>query len=223
MNPIYVGVDVAGKENTWIAGLSPVDGNLKMIFRPHRASLCEIMAYCEQNDVIAVAIDAQLTASISDENGFRSSDIELRQRLPADCRIWVASINSLMAVPARGMMLAEALGPVVGTILETHPRVGLLFGLGESAGQEIRKYKKRGPSQKEYLAYLLDDWCKRFHISNFAETSLADGALDSLVCATVAYLFHHSPESLLRLRQSARDCKGRGPFYVIAPGLEKSS
>ena len=44
-----------------------------------------------------------------------------------------------------------------------------------------------------------------------------DGALDSLVCATVAYLFHHAPAALYKLRHRVPHKTGRGPFYVLAP------
>ena len=44
-----------------------------------------------------------------------------------------------------------------------------------------------------------------------------DGALDALVCATVAYLFHHEPATLLRLRHEVAGKTGRGPFYVLTP------
>jgi hypothetical protein len=43
-----------------------------------------------------------------------------------------------------------------------------------------------------------------------------DGALDSLVCATVAHQFHHAPDALYRLRHDVPGKSGRGPFYVVA-------
>ncbi len=91
---------------------------------------------------MAAAIDAQLTIVLSEENGYRTSDMELRELLPPDCRTWVASFNSLTAVPVWGRLLAEHLSPVVGTLLETHPRVSLLFALGERAGALVRGYKR---------------------------------------------------------------------------------
>ncbi len=59
------------------------------------APLAEIVGYCEENVVMAAAIDAQLTIVLSEENGYRTSDIKLRELLPPDCRTWVASFNSL--------------------------------------------------------------------------------------------------------------------------------
>ncbi|MDP8952390.1 MAG: hypothetical protein M3N18_09150, partial [Actinomycetota bacterium] len=45
----------------------------------------------------------------------------------------------------------------------------------------------------------------------------ADGPLNSLVCATVAHLFHHAPGELYKLRHDAPGIVGRGPFYVVSP------
>ena len=44
-----------------------------------------------------------------------------------------------------------------------------------------------------------------------------DGALDSLVCATVAHLYHHDPAVLHKLRHGVAGKVGRGPFYVVTP------
>lgn len=217
MNPIFLGVDVAGAKNTWVAALSPKGGSLEVVAIPHLSTLEKIAAYCEEKSVVAVAIDAQLTMALSDEDGFRTSDRWLRALLPPDCQNWVASINSLMAVPIRGRLLADSLSPVVGTLLETHPRASLLFGLEKTAGTAIRNYKRKDSSAKEHTIALLRRWCSRFHIAVGSEIPTKDGALDSLVCATVAYLFHHAPERLLKLRYKVEGKTGRGPFYVLAP------
>jgi predicted nuclease with RNAse H fold len=178
--------------------------------------LGDIVAYCDTHDVVAAAIDAQLTIALSEETGFRSSDLQLRSMLPAGCREWVASINSLMAVPVRGRMLAEALGPVVGTIIETHPRASLLFALGEEHLELIRRYKK-GPEAGAMVEELWQLWCKHYNITG-CDPVQHDGALDALICATVAYLFHTSPALLLRLRLVAAVRMGRGVFYVVGGG-----
>ena len=217
MNLIYLGIDVAGKDNTWAAGLSPKNDGLEMIVQPHRANLKGILTFCEENNVVAVAIDAQLTDALSDESGFRTSDHELRKLLPPDCKNWVASINSLMAVPVRGKLLAKALSPIVGTLLETHPRACLMLGLDKSLGMAVRNYKVGDSSSKEHMIKLNQNWCKRYHISTHAEKLQHDDELDSIVCATVAYLYHHAPGKLLKLKHEAENKTGRGPFYVIAP------
>src|SRR5918999_6390975 len=117
MNPIYLGVDIAGAKNTWASALSSSDDGVVVVDGPHTATLEDIVGYCEENDVVAVAIDARLTIALSEDSGFRTSDLHLRELLPKDCRIWVASINSLMAVPVRGRLLADCLSPIVGTVL----------------------------------------------------------------------------------------------------------
>jgi predicted nuclease with RNAse H fold len=216
-NPIYLGVDIAGAKNTWASALSPSGDSLVVAHRPHTATLESIVEYCEEHDVVAVAIDAQLTIALSEENGFRTSDVHLKGLLPEDCRNWVASINSLMAVPIRGHLLADCLSPTVGTVLETHPRASLLFGLGEEFHEPIREYKRSDEVSREHVQTLWQQWTERFNIASDRAVS-DDGALDSLVCATVAYLFHHAPANLYKLRHQVTHKTGRGPFYVLAPG-----
>jgi predicted nuclease with RNAse H fold len=231
-SPVYLGVDVAGADNTWVAALSPDgDDGLVVVHGPRQATLEEVVGYCEENNVVATAIDAQLTVAISDENGFRTSDDELRKMLAETdgSHRWVASINSLMAVPIRGRMLADHLSPIVGTMLETHPRACLWFGLtclGEEVCTAIRKYKckkddtrERRDECKRHTRELWRLWSERFGVSYEGDVS-DDGALDALVCATVAYLFHRAPDALLRLRHDVPGKTGRGPFYVLASGVK---
>lgn len=205
-----------------MAGLSVADDDLLVRPEPLRCSLQHVVQTCEENPVVAVAIDAQLTTSLSAETGFRASDQKLRQLLPRDCRNWVASINSLMAVPVRGLLLAEYLSPLVGTLLETHPRASLLFALGQVAGSAARDYKRGGDFDENAAAELWRRWAARFHI-RWDPSPRSDGALDALVCGTVAYLYHHAPETLLHLRERKTGeagpgtVRGRGPFYAVAP------
>ena len=70
--------------------------------------------------------------------------------LPAEARNWVASQNSLMAVPVRGRQLAECLSPTVGTIVETHPQAGLCFG-DESTLEGIKRYRSRQGEERWIL------------------------------------------------------------------------
>lgn len=216
MQPIYIGVDIAGAENTWFAALTPDSDGLKVIGQPEKITLEGIIQYCRQHDVLAVAIDAQLTTSISAETGFRASDKQLQAMLPPEFRGWVASVNSLMAVPVRGMMLAEHLSPIVGTILETHPRASMYLGLEQSKKiQDALKRYKKGPEASQAVFLLWQAWSQRFHIIA-EEPPSEDGALDAVVCATIAYLYHHYPESLTHISQGNSDLRGRGPFYVLA-------
>lgn len=213
MPPLYLGVDIAGASNTWATLLGPTPSGLRIIEQPALHALTDIVDYCDRHDVIAIAIDAQLSIALSDENGFRSCDRELRSLLPSNCLNWVASVNSLMAVPVRGRMLADALAPRVGTIIETHPRASLLFALGDERLESIRSYKT-GEAKAEAVAHLWHHWRERYGILDDIAT-LNDGAIDAVVCATVAYLYHHEPASLHRLRHDAADRSGRGPFYVV--------
>jgi len=212
----YLGVDIAGAKNTWVSGLSADADHLCVAIAPHLSSMREIVQVCKHQQVVAVTIDAQLTVSLSAEKGFRISDKELRDLLPADCQNWVASVNSLMAVPIRGRILSDHLAPIVGTLLETHPRASLLFGLGNTAKGAVRSYKK-GPRAPEHVSELWRLWSERFNITSTTFID-HDGALDALVCATVAYLYHHAPQELLKLRHGSQGVRGRGPFYVVAPG-----
>ena len=208
---IFLGVDVAGAANTWFCGLSPTNNGLALVLPPKKESLANIIRYAEEQHVLAAAIDAQLTGAISDETGFRDCDFELRKMLPSDCVNWVASQNSLMAVPVRGRQLADALSPVIGTILETHPRASLCFAFPE-LGEELRRYKDKGA--EDHCRVLWQRWTERFGIVGDV-ASVGNDALDSLVCATIAYLFHREPEALHRLRHGAKDKMGRGVFYVL--------
>lgn len=211
MKPVYLGVDVAGASNTWICGLEPGPDGPVIVIPPTKASMVEIIRLADERHVVSVAIDAQLTHAISEETGFRAGDLQLREFLPTGCKDWVASQNSLMAVPVRGRQLADALSPVVGTILETHPRACLYLGFPDLV-EPIRLYKRKEPGL--YPESLWRAWVERFGLRGTVPI-VSDGVLDAMVCATIAYLFHQHPETLLRLRSEAIDRSGRGPFYVL--------
>lgn len=211
MEAIFLGVDIAGASNTWVCGLCPVQDHLEILLPPSKQSLAKIIQYCENNNVVSVAIDAQLTGSVSDENGFRSSDMQLRELLPPEFRVWVASQNSMMAVPVRGRQLAEALSPIVGTIIETHPRSCLYFNDPQKT-DAVRYYKSVNGNL--YLRSLWNRWTERFSIHGNIQ-KVTDGAVDSLVCATIAYLFHREPEKLLKLHHDSPYKTGRGPFCIL--------
>lgn len=216
MQPIYLGVDIAGAANTWFTALTTGSEGLRVIQQPKKGTLEGIFEYCCHQDVNAVAIDAQLTTSLSAENGFRPSDEQLRGLLPAEFKNWVASFNSLRAVPVRGMLLADHLSPIVGTILETHPRASLYFGMEKTdTFHTALKGYKQGPDAPQAVRALWRAWSERFHITA-DEIPFEDGALDALICATIASLYHRAPENLIRLSQGTAEARGRGPFYVLA-------
>lgn len=52
----------------------------------------------------------------------------------------VMSISSLMAVPLRRRPLTEHLAPLLGRLLEAHPRASLLFYLRETVTAALRAY-----------------------------------------------------------------------------------
>ena len=209
MKPHFVGVDIAGAENTWVAALAPFAQGLAISLVPKQATPAGILELLDAKEATAVAIDGQLSLAFSDANGFRSSDRELRELLPPECRVWVASANSLMAVPLRARLLADAVAPLVGTILETHPRASLYLGLGPEFLPDLKEYK-RSP---QAAARLSIGWSAAFGIVG-GYVAPSDGALDALVCATVAFCFHGAPDRLRYLRHSANDRQGRGPFVV---------
>ena len=210
MQPLFVGVDIAGGVNTWAAGLIPSSRGLAVAFGPKQASSSQLLEILTMQPATGLAIDGQLSLAFSDANGFRSSDAELRALLPPDCRTWVASANSLMAVPLRAGLLAERVAPVVGTILETHPRASLYLELGREYLSDIKEYK-RSP---DAVARLLVAWTQRFGLHG-GVTAATDDALDALVCATVVYAFHSAPHRLRYLRHEAEDRRGAGPFVVL--------
>jgi predicted nuclease with RNAse H fold len=225
-NPVYLGVDVAGAKNTWACALSIEDDRLAVVHGPRLATLEEVVGYCERDNVVAAAIDAPLTIALSEENGFRTSDVELRAMLleRRGSRNWVAAQTSLMAVTVRGKLLADHLSPTVGTLVETHPRASLLFALGEEAAEPVRRYKGSADRavREAHTRELWRLWSERFGIAH-EEPVQDDGELDALVCATVAYLFHHEPGKLHRLRHDVAGKTGRGPFYVVAPTSEATA
>jgi predicted nuclease with RNAse H fold len=213
----FLGVDIGGEQSTWICTLIRTGrGRLRAeICRPD--SLANIVEYVKKNFIQAVCIDAPLTWSLGDKAGFRASDLELKGMLPSDCRNWVLSQNSLMAVPVRGQQLSEFLSPIIGTIIETHPRACLYFS-NKSLIHSIKQYKKK--DGQKHRDILWQSWGSKFGINFQAiKDQESDNALDSLVCSTIAYLFHYSPQRLSRLSDPSPNERGRGPFYVLCPNI----
>lgn len=66
------------------------------------------------------------------------------------------------------------------------------------------------------LRLLWATWCEDFQIAWEGPEPSDDGELDSLVCATVAALFHGAPERLQLLEHSCPDPRGIGPFVVLS-------
>ena len=182
-----MGVDIGGARNTWVCTLEGESGCLTLREMPRALTITDILRYAEAQAVVAVAIDAPLTWAPREDDGWRSSDRQLQDHLPKECRRWVRSQNSLMAVPLRGQHLAEYLSPLVGTVIETHPRACLYFA-NSGTHQCVLHYKPSGTPA--CLHQLWQVWTDQFSIA--APTpgeGLTDRAIDALVCATVAYLY----------------------------------
>ena len=214
--PQYLGVDVAGADNTWAAVLEKQEGSLRVV-DSRLSTLREVAMLAEDRQVVAAVIDAPLTAALEDERGFRSSDHELRSLLGhPDRRQWVLSINSLMAVPVRGQLLAQSIGSVVGTLLETHPRACLYFACQDDQEREACMTYKSTTPDIGAVATLWRMWSTIFRLQSDRSPE-GDGALDAIVCATIGYLFHHELGRLQYLHHD-RQCRvGGGPFYVLRP------
>lgn len=217
----YLGVDVAGANNTWCVGLRRTPSGAELEWGPHKRSLADVVEWARSRRVLAVAIDAQLTASLSDENGFRDCDREMRAHLPAEVVTWVTSFNSLMAVPVRGRMLAEAISPFVGTVVETHPRFALWSVLGEPFDDDVRRYKHRDAPEGA-TARLAAAWSRSVGVIPPSDI-VDEGALDAFVAATVAMLYHREPEGLYWPTSPRGDIRGSGPFVSpMSPRLARS-
>ena len=216
---IFLGVDIAGQQHTCVAGLSSTEGGYKLVFRPKIMTLEEIRDYCLKNNVLGVAIDAQLTADLKENNGFRFGDGWLQDHLPNECSHWVVSANWLSAVPTRGRLLADHLAPLVGTIIETHPRVSLLFALGRGSLRDILKCKPPSAAARPIVRRLWRLWTNCYRIQGKTDCD-SDDALDALVCASVVALLHARPSCLCRVPSEAEHPVGRGPFYVVRPNKE---
>lgn len=210
MRHYFLGVDVAGEANTWVAAVVPSHGGLSLSFEPTRLGTTNLLELIDEERPTAIAIEGQLSLAFSEGNGFRSCDRELRALLPPDCQAWVASANSLMAVPVRARLLADAVSADVATIVETHPRAAMLLVLGPEHLADLREYKR----SDDAVGRLAREWCHRNAIQGVPALS-SDGALDALVCATVASCYHLAPQRLRLLRHMAVDRRGRGPFVVM--------
>jgi predicted nuclease with RNAse H fold len=119
-----------------------------------------------------------------------------------------------MAVPLRAQLLAEHAAPIVGTVLETHPRATLLLELGIESLENVKDYK-RSPESVAKLSRL---WVERFQIRGELRIPTHD-ALDAVVCATVAHVYHSDPARIRQLHHHAKDRRGRGPFVVLDRSL----
>lgn len=221
----YVGVDVGGQSNTWAATITEDRGKIVRV-QVGKTTLQAVVDKCQSEDVMALAIDAPLTFSMSRENGFRLSDDHLKKLLPMGFQARVMSPASMMAVPLRGTALATAASPFVGTIIETHPTACLLLAFTEGSVQEAVKGYKRSRRENEdktdydaalsaHCRFLWTRWTEHFQLPVELPAKMSGDPVDAVITATVAWLYHRAPERLQRLAPGQNDEVGRGPFWVV--------
>lgn len=215
----YLGIDVGGGNNTWTCVLEFDQSQPKA--QVSKRTLKEIVDFSRSRAVLGSAIDAQLTWALHENKGLRSSDWHLRELLGSEREDWVASQNSLSAVPVRGRQIAEYMAPSVGTVLETHPRA-CLYLWRPDLECEIDRYK--GPdSDPSAIGCLWKEWVDSFGIIPPCTEHETDGAVDALVCATIAALFHRCPNTLCMLPHEGEELRGFGPFVVLSERRDQVS
>lgn len=213
----YLGIDIGGMNKTYICTLQQT-GKTLSIESLERATLQR--AYKLAINAKSVAIDAQLTFDINCENGFRGSDDCLREYIEQydGNQAWVASYNSLMAVPIRGKILFDELiqsGKDI-KVYETHPRANLLFKLPDLI-DDIISYKGRNEQAIHSINTLKENWLNAFNIVGPQEllNNINNDGLDALVCATIAYLATIKDTVANLTRDNGN--RELGDFLVIKP------
>ncbi len=212
----FAGIDIGGSRNTFISVL--IEDNGSLVFRRLRQSgnVYEIASCLGAYDVVSCAIDAPLSYNLLSNTGDRDSDVKLRKilkdrRFPPEV---VMPLNSMMAVPLRGRVIAEILRNFVGAVIETHPTASLyLIGIDKDF---VRNYKK-GKVDFEEFGELLKRKLEEYSGVKivFDDPLRSDGDVDSLMCAFTSYLYISGYERLLRLTCFNPWERGFAPFYVI--------
>lgn len=205
----YLGVDVAGSNNTWFTIIKQSNGKLHLLQPPDITSFNALLDIGNKlGGFHAIAIDAPLSEDVVSESGMRPSEKALRKELENGGNPnWIMSQNSMMAVPTRGRSIASLLALYSGTIIETHPTVCLHRTLGK-----IPSYKRASGSNDIYSLVLR--WLDSINLIIDTEPDWfeKDGSLDSLVCACVSFLYIQSPDSLENL--SLKDLSNSGVFKM---------
>ncbi len=218
----FLGIDIAGTENTWIVGLKKEKNNLELCplfsltvpFSPSSVSdLSTLVDFSIKNRVLGIGIDAPLSFSLKDKKGFRDSDIALKKILPKKAKSWVISYHTLMAVPIRAFLVSKKLSPYCGTIIETHPRTSIYFCLPEEKKDLAFSYKKI--NLKEEKKFIISWLNSKFNLKINFDINITEGILDAIFCALAAFFYHYIPEKLIFLPTS-NDLIGFGPFVVIS-------
>ncbi len=212
MKFLFLGVDLGGEENTWAVAVDREGNPFPGLSLPEGepVALAEILDFIRKNRVLAAALDAPISFSLTDRKGLREADHRLREILRGEGGEpgWVVSYHALMGIPVRGLLLAEALAPMVGTIIETHPRAALYLALPQEKKSLVKTYKGLRPEAEAALREL---WRALFPEEN--PRRITHGLLDASVCALTARAYHLAPENLLFLPSSGS--RGFGPFVVL--------
>ncbi len=216
----YLGIDIGGEKNTWAIAIEEKGRELKLLenslslknlYPP--VSLTELISFVQIKRVLVLTIDAPLSFSLEIKGGLRRADKALREQLPKEAKNWVVSYHALMGIPIRSYLLAKALSPYCGAILETHPRANFYFLLPKTKKFLAFKYKKEGLnlSERQWLAEFIE---REVQIKLKEELFLYEGLVDAFFSALCALFFIKAPEKLHFLAQD-KNLEGFGPFVVL--------
>jgi len=211
----FAGIDVGGAENTYVSVLIMRNGSLtfkKVEYSDGISGIAQSLSSLSGCDVVSCAIDAPLSYDISSRTGDRKSDRKLRELLENPSI--VMPLNSMMAVPLRGRIIAEILRGFIGAVIETHPTASLyLMGVDE---EFVKNYKKEEGIIGKLLNQLIGKIESLTGLQFKEEDEVkTDGDVDSLVCALTAYLFINDTLRLLKLTEYSLSERGYAPFYVV--------
>ena len=84
-----------------------------------------------------------------------------------------------------------------------------------------KKKDKKYPKNPIMRQFMLKKWLKRNRIKGFQgcfSKPITDGMIDSIVCATIGYLYHWQPERIENISLShdkELDLRGYAPFVVL--------
>jgi predicted nuclease with RNAse H fold len=184
---LYIGIDIAGAENTWICSIRQESRKLFVEELTNKyKSILEMTNFLKSKHFTICSIDAPLTYPINEANGFRRSDRELKELL--NNKNIVSSSNSLMAVPLRaGYLLKMFESNGIERFYETHPRASAYL-LKTNRDDLFDKYKKKGFDHFDEIAKLIE-----IILHNTGYELKLEGlpnkhdAVDSLLCAISSF------------------------------------
>ncbi|MCS7149727.1 MAG: DUF429 domain-containing protein [Caldimicrobium sp.] len=218
----FLGIDIGGGDNTWVVVLveDPTEKGKLSLSLNHfegesagRVSLKDIILFVRSHKVLTVTMDTPLSFSLGLKKGWRKGDLALKDLLPKEAKRWVLSYNALMGIPIRGYLLAQALSPYCGTILESHPRASLHMILPEDKKYLSHKYKREHLQESECL-FLKGFFAEIFGLDIALELLTNSGFIDALLCAVTGFYLCREPEKLIFLPPE-EEALGFGPFVIF--------